>query len=48
MQTQPANLKSLLAETTRLRERFERTQPNSARLSILIRDELRLRRMLAT
>ena len=40
------NLNELLAETTRLRERFERSQPDSARLSILIRDERRLTRML--
>lgn len=43
MANQPRN--ELLAETRRLRERFELTQPNSARLAILIRDERRLMRM---
>lgn len=37
--------KQLLAETKRLRKRFERTQPDSARLPILIRDERRLMRL---
>lgn len=36
------SITELLAETSRLRKRFERTQPNSARLPILIRDERRL------
>jgi hypothetical protein len=41
------SIKELLAQTTELRERFERLQPDSARLSILIRDEQRLLRMMA-
>lgn len=41
-----AESRALLNETKRLRARFEATQPNSARLPILIRDELRLARSL--
>ena len=37
----------LLVETSRLRKLFEENHPDSARLPILIRDETRLRRMLA-
>jgi hypothetical protein len=40
------SLNELLTQTTTLRIRFEQTQPDSARLPILIRDELRLRRLL--
>jgi uncharacterized coiled-coil DUF342 family protein len=36
----------LLTEITRLRKRLEATQPNSARLSILMRDEVRLQKLL--
>lgn len=39
------SIHELLAETKRLRERLEQTQPDSARLSILIRDERRLTRL---
>jgi len=42
-----AEARALLNETKRLRVRFEESQPGSARLPILIRDELRLTRMLA-
>lgn len=47
MSTQPKTLKALLAETSRLRARFEQHSPNSARISIMIRDERRLQRMIA-
>ena len=40
------DLQKLLNETKRLRERFEQTQPNSARLPILMRDERRLMAMI--
>lgn len=46
-QAETQHLQDLLAETQRLRARFEATQPNSRRLPILIKDELRLRRLIA-
>lgn len=46
-ETEAANLRELLAETIRLRDRFQATQPDSQRLPILIKDCARLQHLLA-
>lgn len=45
--TERADLEALLAQTEALRDRFEATQPGSQRLAILIKDVVRLKRLLA-
>lgn len=45
--TELTSLPALLAETVRLRDRFQATQPDSQRLPILIKDAARLQALIA-